>query len=221
MPTPALRNVSTKDALPFEVGKEGEPASKPDTLNLSEHPGKLPGEALNIEEEVLAKGPPTQKFEKRQGCKNSKMLRALENVPQITIFTTPSKLRRRRSRGEPHVITEAQHIYVNCLYPAAGRMAAELEVLLAGTADADLLREAITNAARRSMAYRVGKGVCFAISKRLLDEWNSDDLDRATSPEALSMIADDFQQAIQETKRYVQHLIKLKKLKILLDRSVN
>ena len=89
-------------------------------------------------------------------------------------------------------------------------MVSELEVLLAGTADADVLREVITNASRRSMAYRVGKGVCFAISKRLLDEWNSDDLDRATSPEALSMMADDFRQAIQETKRYVQHLIKVK-----------
>ena len=213
VPTPALRNVTTKDALPFEVGNEGEPASKPDSLDLSEHPGELPeGNTENREERSSGQRASDTKVRKApMGAKSSKMLRALENVPQITMLHDPVQIEEKAIRGRAACYyKEAQHIYVNCLYPAAGRMAAELEVLLAGTADADLLREAITNAARRSMAYRVGKGVCFAISKRLLDEWNSDDLDRATSPEALSMMADDFRQAMQETKRYVQHLIKVK-----------
>jgi hypothetical protein len=213
VPTPALRNVSTKDAVPFEVDNQGETSSKPDTSDLSEFPGQLPeGDNARREERNSGQRASDTKVRKAPlGAKSSKTLQALENVPKIIMLHDPAQIEEKSIKGRAACYyKETQEIFVNCLYPAADRMVSELEVLLAGTADADVLREVITNASRRSMAYRVGKGVCFAISKRLLDEWNSDDLDRATSPEALSMMADDFRQAIQETKRYVQHLIKVK-----------
>tara|TARA_Y100000815_G_scaffold196257_1_gene179774 strand:- start:474 stop:680 length:207 start_codon:yes stop_codon:yes gene_type:complete len=58
------------------------------------------------------------------------------------------------------------------------------------------------------MAFRVGKATCYAISKRLSDDWSSDDLDRATSPESLSLAADDYKQSISQAKRYAKELIK-------------
>jgi hypothetical protein len=91
-------------------------------------------------------------------------------------------------------------------------MASELELILAGQGDAEERREIILTASRKSMAFRVGKAVCYAISKRLVEEWNADDLDKATSPEALSLMADDFRQGIHETKRDVQRQLKLKEV---------
>ena len=63
-------------------------------------------------------------------------------------------------------------------------------------------------ASRKFMAFRVGKTTCYAISKRLSDDWSSDDLDRATSPESLSLAADDYKQSISQAKRYAKELIK-------------
>lgn len=59
------------------------------------------------------------------------------------------------------------------------------------------------------MAFRVGKAVCYAISKRLSDDWNADDLDKATSPESLSLAADDFRQGMNEAKRYARTQLKV------------
>lgn len=59
------------------------------------------------------------------------------------------------------------------------------------------------------MAFRVGKVVCFALSKRLADDWSVDDLDTATSPESLSMAADNYRESIGIGKKWVKELLKV------------
>ena len=59
-------------------------------------------------------------------------------------------------------------------------------------------------AARRTLAYRVGKATCFALAKRVLDDWSPEDLERATSPESLSMAADDYRQSLAMAKKWIR-----------------
>lgn len=60
------------------------------------------------------------------------------------------------------------------------------------------------DAAKRTMAFRVGKATCFALAKKLLDDWSQDDLEKATSPESLSMAADDYRQSIGDGKKWIK-----------------
>jgi len=53
------------------------------------------------------------------------------------------------------------------------------------------------------MAFRVGKATCYAISKRLVDGWSLEDLDKATSPESLSLAADDYRQSMSTARKWI------------------
>jgi hypothetical protein len=58
------------------------------------------------------------------------------------------------------------------------------------------------------MAFRVGKATCYAISKRLVDGWSLEDLDRATSPESLSLAADDYRQSLTTARKWISAELK-------------
>jgi hypothetical protein len=62
------------------------------------------------------------------------------------------------------------------------------------------------------MAFRVGKATCFAISKRLVDGWSLEDLDRATSPESLSLAADDYRQSMGAARKWISAELKIQGL---------
>jgi hypothetical protein len=64
-------------------------------------------------------------------------------------------------------------------------------------------------AAQRTLAFRVGKATCFALAKRLQDDWSSDDRDLATSPESLSMAADDYRQSISAARRWIKERVRM------------
>ena len=222
IPTPAFRNVSQKDADRVEESDDGKPTSKPDRVDVSEFPEDLPPGLEERVEEAISGQRAQQKRVRRapKGAKISKSLLALEQVPNIHILTNPSDIDEKSIKGKAgSYYKDSQDLFVNGLYPAVDRMAAELELILAGQGDAEERREIILTAARKSMAFRVGKAVCYAISKRLVEEWNADDLDKATSPEALSLMADDFRQGIHETKRDVQKQLKLKEVSNMNSRS--
>jgi len=105
---------------------------------------------------------------------------------------------------------DAQTLFINGLYSAVERMTGELEVLFAGQMEAEELRSIILRAAQRSMAFRVGKATCFAISKRLVDGWSLEDLDRATSPESLSLAADDYRQSMMTARKWIGSELKIR-----------
>ncbi len=88
----------------------------------------------------------------------------------------------------------------------------ELEQELMGLGEPEVVRTECLRAARRSAAFRVGKVTCYAISKRLSEDWSNDDLERATSPESLSMAADDYSQGMQVAKKWAREMIKVSKV---------
>lgn len=130
-------------------------------------------------------------------------------MPEIKILTDPEEIADKNLKGRAgRYYKDAQTLFVNGLYSAAERMAVELDAELRTAGEAEVVRSAILRASRKFMAFRVGKATCYAISKRLSDDWSSDDLDRATSPESLSLAADDYKQSISQAKRYAKELIR-------------
>ncbi|WP_174867708.1 hypothetical protein [Ruegeria sp. HKCCD8929] len=144
-----------------------------------------------------------------EGSKLSRSAQSLERVPEIKILTDPDEIAEKNLKGRAgRFYKDAQTLFVNGLYSAAERMAVELDAELRTLGEPEVVRSAIMKASRKFMAFRVGKATCYAISKRLSDDWSSDDLDRATSPESLSLAADDYKQSISQAKRYAKELIK-------------
>ncbi len=145
-----------------------------------------------------------------EGAQASLSSKALERVPEVKILTDPEQIADKLLKGRAgRFYKDGQELFVNGLYPVVERMASELEREFTGSADPEEVREAAVKASRKSMAFRVGKVVCFALSKRLADDWNVDDLDMATSPESLSMAADDYRQSIGIGKKWVKEYLKV------------
>lgn len=144
-----------------------------------------------------------------EGSKLSRSAQSLERVPEIKILTDPEEIAEKNLKGRAgRFYKDAQTLFVNGLYSVVERMAVELDAELRTSGEPEVVRTAILRASRKFMAFRVGKATCYAISKRLSDDWSSDDLDRATSPESLSLAADDYKQSISQAKRYAKELIK-------------
>jgi hypothetical protein len=144
-----------------------------------------------------------------EGAKLSKESKALERVPVIEILVDPEEIAAKAIVGRAgKYYKEGQTLFVNCKYSAIDRMAAELEVLFAGQGEPEEMRKLMLKAAQRFAAFRVGKATCYAISKRLAEDWSVDDLDRATSPESLSLAADDYRQSINAARKWIRSELK-------------
>ena len=144
-----------------------------------------------------------------EGAKASKSSRALEVAPEIQILTDPAQIEEKSLKGRAGCFyKDVQTLFINGLYTIVDRMAYELERGLAGEAEPEIVRDYSLRASRYFMAYRVGKTTCYAISKRLVDDWTQDDLEKATSPESLTMAADDYTQSIAAAKRWAKKFMK-------------
>lgn len=145
-----------------------------------------------------------------QGATASKLARALERAPEIVILTDPQEVSDREMKGRAaRFYGDVQTLFVNGTYPVVERMVEELVAEFVGADDAEDARALAVAAAQRTLAFRVGKATCFALAKRLQDDWSSEDLDRATSPESLSMAADDYRQSITAAKRWMKDRVRM------------
>jgi hypothetical protein len=150
-----------------------------------------------------------------EGAQAAMSSKALERAPEVKILTDPEQIADKLLKGRAgRFYKDAQELFINGLYPVVERMAAELEREFAGTADPEEVRAAAIRVSQKSMAFRVGKVVCFALSKRLVEDWSADDLDTATSPESLSMAADDYRQSTGLGKKWVKEFLKLNQVEI-------
>ena len=145
-----------------------------------------------------------------EGATASKMSRALERAPEIVFLDTPEEILEKGMKGRAaKFYPDTQTLFINGLYPAVEKMAKELANEFPDADDPDQSRALAIDAAKRTMAFRVGKATCFALAKKLLDDWSQDDLEKATSPESLSMAADDYRQSIGDGKKWIKKQIKI------------
>ena len=145
-----------------------------------------------------------------EGAMASRLSRALERAPEIKILIDPEEIAERGLKGRAaKFYGEVQTLFVNGLYPVVGRMADELADEFVGAEDLEEARALAIHASQRTLAFRVGKATCYALAKRLLDDWSREDLDRATSPESLSMAADDYRQSIPAARRWIKERVRM------------
>lgn len=211
VPTATLSPSRLPSASPTEETAEGSDTSDPVDLetDFSEISDGSDEDGVKHDRNKSHRAKQKKVRKAPEGSKLSRSAQSLERVPEIKILVDPEEIAEKNLKGRAgRFYKDAQTLFVNGLYSVVERMAVELDADLRTSGEPEVVRAAILKASRKFMAFRVGKATCYAISKRLSDDWSSDDLDRATSPESLSVAADDFKQSIAQAKRYAKELIK-------------
>lgn len=138
------------------------------------------------------------------GAKRAEMFKNLERAPEIILLSTDEEIDEKGLKGRAgRYVMEAGQLFVNARYPAIGEMRAQLEAEYADASDPELLRSLTQKHAETTMILRVGRTVVYALAKQLNAEWDQKALDTASSPESLSMAADDFGDAMQNVRRAI------------------
>lgn len=216
VPTIVMSKTRNKSASAMSDSNEGSDTSEPtsldndfDSLDIDTESGgsdNAPVQNQRANKSKARKAP--------DGARASKSSLALERVPEIKILLEAEDIAEKELKGRAgRYYKESQTLFINGLYPVVDRMVSELEPELRNLGEPEIVRRIILHVTRRSLAFRVGKATCFAISKRRSDDWSSDALDSATTPESLSLAADDFKQSINQAKRLAKEMIRSEKLK--------
>ncbi|WP_449411634.1 hypothetical protein [Methylobacterium komagatae] len=144
-----------------------------------------------------------------EGAIPSRTAHALERAPEIKILTEQAEIEERGLKGRAaKFYEEVETIFVNGLYSSVNRMADELFNEMVG-GEPDEMRSLSLQAARRSIAFRVGKVTCYALAKRQFDDWSREDRETATSPESLSMAADDYRHSLPAARRWIKERVRI------------
>lgn len=211
VPTVTLSPSRRPSAAPIQDAEEGSDTSDPTDVDTDFPEAGLDTENVaNDGDSARSQRAKEKKVRKApDGSKLSRSALALERAPEIKILVDPEDIAEKNLKGRAgRYYKEAQTLFVNGQYSVVERMTVELDAELRTLGEPEVVRAAILKASRKFMAFRVGKATCYAISKRLSDDWSSDDLDRATSPESLSLAADDYKQSVIQAKKYAKELIK-------------
>ncbi|MET4043228.1 hypothetical protein [Bradyrhizobium sp. RT6a] len=86
-------------------------------------------------------------------------------------------------------------------YHSIAEMRTQLELEYAHAPEPEAMRRMTKEFAERTMIIRVGRAVVYALAKQLNQEWTTEDMARAQSPESLSIAADDFIDGLQNVRR--------------------
>ncbi len=138
------------------------------------------------------------------GAKRAEMFKNLERAPEIIPLHTDEEIDEKGLKGRAaRYVMEAGQLFVNMKYPALAEMRAQLESEYAGAHDVELMRNLAQQHSQDSMILRVGRTVVYALAKQLNKEWDQKALEAASSPESLSMAADNFADAMQNVRRAI------------------
>ena len=149
------------------------------------------------------------------GAKRAAMFKNLERAPEIIPLQTDEEIEEKglKERAARYVM-EAGQLFVNMKYPAITEMAAQLEAEYAGASDPELMRSLAQQHAQDSMILRVGRTVVYALAKQLNKEWDQNAREAASSPESLSMAADNFADAMQNVRRAIGKALRTSRVEV-------
>lgn len=150
------------------------------------------------------------------GAKRAEMFKNAERAPDIIQLTTDEEIEEKGLKGRAaRYVMEAGQLFVNMQYPVINEMRTQLEAEYAGaTEDLDLMRSLAQQHAERTMLLRVGRTVVYALAKQLNKEWDQKALETASSPESLSMAADDFGDSMQNVRRAISKALRTERTAI-------
>ena len=148
-----------------------------------------------------------------EGSTTTSLYEVYEKAPNITMLETPEEVLEKGLQGRAaRFFTATGDLFVNGLYEAIDRTVTDIEPEFAGQTDAVTVRKLITSAARRAMAFRVGKVTVFALAKRANANWDANAMAAALSKESLSIAADDYLEGLSFVRKRVREDIKLEKV---------
>lgn len=136
------------------------------------------------------------------GAKRADIFKNLDRAPQIMQLREENEIEEKelKERAARYYL-ESNSLFVNMQYPAITEMATQLEAEYASASDPELMRSRALEIAETTMIRRVGRTVVYALAKQLNKEWDQKAVETASSPESLSMAADDFADAMQNARR--------------------
>ena len=134
-----------------------------------------------------------------EGATTTSLYEIYEKPPKITMLETPQEVLDLGLKGRAaEFIHETGDLFVNGLYEAVDRTIADIEPEFAGQADPEKIRTLVTSAARRALAFRVGKATVYALAKRANEDWGETAMLAAFSKESLSIAADNYEESSRE-----------------------
>jgi hypothetical protein len=149
------------------------------------------------------------------GAKRAEMFKNLERAPEIIPLNTEEEIDEKGLKGRAaRYVMEAGQLFVNMKYPAIDEMRAQLEAEYAGANDLEVMRSLAQQHAQDSMILRVGRTVVYALAKQLNKEWDQKALETASSPESLSMAADNFGDAMQNIRRAIGKALRTSRVEV-------
>jgi hypothetical protein len=145
------------------------------------------------------------------GAKRAELFRNLERAPEIIPLFEDADIEEKdlKGRAARHVMGSGV-LFVNMKYPAIAEMRAQLEVEYADAPDPEVMRSLAKKHAERTMILRVGRTVVYALAKQLNKEWDQNALEKASSPESLSMAADNYTDGMQNVRRAIGKALRVK-----------
>jgi hypothetical protein len=202
-----VRRVSPK------VSAQGGTSVTPGAGPASERAQGVAGEGSESESEPRSK--PTDLSVVPTGAKRAEMFKNLERAPEIIPLNTDEDIDEKGLKGRAaRYVMEAGQLFVNMKYPAVSEMRAQLEAEYAAASDPELMRSLAQQHARDSMILRVGRTVVYALAKQLNKEWDQKALEAASSPESLSMAADNFADAMQNIRRAIGKALRVSRVEV-------
>jgi hypothetical protein len=136
------------------------------------------------------------------GAKRAELFKNIERAPEIIPLYEDAEVEEKGFKGRAaRYVMESGLLFVNMQYPSVAEMRSLLESEYADVSDPEAMRLLVKQHAERTIILRVGRTVVYALAKQLNKEWDQNALDKASSPESLSMAADDFTDALQNVRR--------------------
>jgi len=147
------------------------------------------------------------------GAKRAEMFKNVERAPEIIPLYEESEIEEKGIKGRAaRFVMESSMLFVNMQYPAISEMRALLETEYADASDPEMMRTLVKQHAERTIIFRVGRTVVYALAKQLNKEWDQKALETASSPESLSMAADDFTDALQNVRRDIGRKLRVTRI---------
>jgi hypothetical protein len=148
-----------------------------------------------------------------EGATTTSLYEIYEKPPNITMLETLEEVAEKglKSRAA-EFIHETGDLFVNGLYEAVDRTIADIEPEFTGQMEPEKIRALVTSAARRALAFRVGKATVYALAKRANEDWGEAAMYAAFSKESLSIAADNYEESLSFVKRNIRDKIKLEKV---------
>jgi hypothetical protein len=146
------------------------------------------------------------------GAKRADLFKNVERAPEIILLTEESEIEDKGIKGRAaRFVMEPNQLFINMNYPSIAEIRSILEAEYADAPDPEFMRTLAKQHAERTMILRVGRTVVYALAKQLSKEWDQKALEVASSPESLSMAADDFMDALQNVRRDIGRKLRTSK----------